>query len=393
MSKYKFEDIVAKNEGLLKGPFGSDLKKELYVPKGKNTYKVYLQENILTESNDAGNYYISKDYYESKMSRYAVKNNDFIVTCDGTLGEIFQLKNLKEPGIISSSLLRITLNEELVDPTYFKYYFRFYIKNSLIKKSNNSVLVHLPGIKVIKNIEIEIPSLDIQKKIGHPLQIIDNQIRQNNKMVQKLQVLAQSIFIKLFSNQNNYISLIKFPYINFIKPGINKFEEKKHYLATSEVDDNNFNYNAPMIEYDTRENRANMQPVSNSIWFAKMKNSIKHIYITKSDDYLIDNYILSTGFCGMKCEDIAFEYMINYINSPYFEMKKDILSHGATMESINNTDLKSFKILLPAEENLLTFHQQTEKIYISISKIKLMSYRLEILKKRLLPLLINGQLK
>ena len=41
------------------------------------------------------------------MSRYKVKNGDFIVTCDGTLGEIFQLKDIEEEGIISSSLLKL----------------------------------------------------------------------------------------------------------------------------------------------------------------------------------------------------------------------------------------------------------------------------------------------
>lgn len=61
-----------------------------------------------------GLHYISKEYYDSSMYRYAVKENDFILTCDGTLGEIFQLKNLTEKGIISSYLLRITLNPELI---------------------------------------------------------------------------------------------------------------------------------------------------------------------------------------------------------------------------------------------------------------------------------------
>ena len=110
MRKYLFKDIVLGEEGLLKGPFGSDLKKSLYVPKEKDTYKVYLQENILKKDNDVGEHYISKEYFDKKMSRYEVKENDFIVTCDGTLGEIFQLKNIKQKGIISSSLLRLTLN-------------------------------------------------------------------------------------------------------------------------------------------------------------------------------------------------------------------------------------------------------------------------------------------
>ena len=100
--KYKFNELVIGNEGLLKGPFGSDLKRSLYVPKSKDTYKVYLQENILKQDNSVGTHYISKEYYNKAMYRYAVKENDFVVTCDGTLGEIFQLKNLTEKGIISS---------------------------------------------------------------------------------------------------------------------------------------------------------------------------------------------------------------------------------------------------------------------------------------------------
>ena len=180
MKKYLLGEIVLGNEGLLRGPFGSDLKKSLYVEKGKNTCKVFLQENILTENNEVGNYYISKDYYESKMKRYQVKENDFIVTCDGTLGEIFQLKNLKEDGIISSSLLRITLNPEIVDYDYFYYLFKCSIKRGLITKGNNSVLKHLPGIGIIKKYEIELPEINIQKKIGKILRTIDNKIRNSN---------------------------------------------------------------------------------------------------------------------------------------------------------------------------------------------------------------------
>ena len=36
----KFKECVNQ---ILKGPFGSDMKKSLYVPKGKDTYKVYIQ--------------------------------------------------------------------------------------------------------------------------------------------------------------------------------------------------------------------------------------------------------------------------------------------------------------------------------------------------------------
>lgn len=189
------------------------------------------------------------------------------------------------------------------------------------------------------------------------------------------------------------VSLIDFPFAKILKPGITKFEGQKHYIATAEVEGDKVNYDAPLIDYETRENRANMQPVKNSVWFAKMKNSVKHLYISKEDSLLLSSYILSTGFCGLECDDIAFEYMINYINLPYFENKKNILSHGATMEGVNNDDLKSMHIHLPSNEKLIAFHSKTKNIHCQISIINQKTFELTKLKEKLLPLLINGQLR
>ena len=194
MNSYLFGDLVIGKEGLLKGPFGSDLKRSLYVPKGKNTYKVYLQENILLENNFSGDHHISQEYYESKMKRYAVKNGDFIVTCDGTLGEIFRLQNLTEPGIISSSLLRITLNEKLIDSDYFYYLWKAILKKQFITQGNNSVLKHLPGIETIRKHEITLPDMEKQKRIGSILKLIDSRIRNNSKISVELEGLAKTIY-------------------------------------------------------------------------------------------------------------------------------------------------------------------------------------------------------
>ena len=184
-----------------------------------------------------------------------------------------------------------------------------------------------------------------------------------------------------------------FPYIQIISPGIKRFDGKKCYIATADVEGAKINYNAPLITFENRESRANMQPVANSVWFAKMKNSIKHIYVTKENNNLINNYVFSTGFLGLKCDDTAFEYLIDYLKLPYFESTKDLLSHGATQQSINNEDLKSFKIHLPSSESLLIFHNMTKDIYCNIAKISEKTHQLTLLKNKLLPLLINGQLE
>ena len=164
-------------------------------------------------------------------------------------------------------------------------------------------------------------------------------------------------------------------------------------MATAEVVNDEINYEADKIDYENRESRANMQPIHNSIRFAKMKASIKHIFITEKEDLLTDNYIFSTWFCGIKCEPFVLEYMINYIKLPYFEIMKDKLAHWATQQAVNNEDLKSMKIAIPTKGKLEDFHKSTKDIYEQIIKIKESNVKLIRLKNNLLPLLINGQLK
>lgn len=193
-TKYKLQDIVIGKEGLLKGPFGSDLKKSLYVEKSSNTYKVYLQENILKQDISKGKHHITEEYFHKKMTRYLVSEGDFIVTCDGTLGKIFQLTNIKERGIISSSLLRITLNKKLVNEKFFPYFWESRIKYPLIRSHDNSVLKHLPGVNAIREFEIDLPEIDTQTKIANILCSIDSKIELNNKINKELEAMAKTLY-------------------------------------------------------------------------------------------------------------------------------------------------------------------------------------------------------
>lgn len=279
----------------------------------------------------------------------------------------------------------------------YSKYLNAFIQSNFVRKyyelnASGSGQRYTLTLESILSTPILLPDYDKQVLIGDMLSNTDHQIERNNLMVKKLQVLSQGIFNKFFSNETNHISLLDFPYIQIIKPGIDRFEGSKHYIATAEVDKDKVNYNAPLIEYETRENRANMQPVKNSVWFAKLKNSIKHIYVSNVDSMLCSNYIFSTGFAGIKCEDIVYEYLIDFINTSYFEMKKDILSHGATMEGVNNDDLKSIQIPLPSKDRLVDFHNKVKKIHYQITMLNEQTFKLNNLKEKILPLLINQQL-
>lgn len=177
---------------------------------------------------------------------------------------------------------------------------------------------------------------------------------------------------------------------NFIETGIPYFESK-NYLATANVN-NSMIKDGEWVTYSNRESRANMAPSIYSIWFAKMKNSVKHMAIPKNGEWMVEKYIFSTGFAGIQCNMNSFAYLYCLINEPFFENTKDILSHGATQQSVNNDDLDSIKIVVPPSEILVSFAEFANPLYEKICNIIRENQILCQQRDSLLPLLINGQI-
>ena len=106
---------------------------------------------------------------------------------------------------------------------------------------------------------------------------------------------------------------------------------------------------------------------------------------------LVDECILSTGFCGLQCTEESFEYISSFIEHSYFEIQKNTLAHGATQEAVNNDDLSNVAIVIPSSEVLNLFHQRRSGIYSQISKNICENQELTKLRDWLLPMLMNGQ--
>ena len=194
--KVPFKNAIAET---VKGPFGSDMKKSLFVPKSDTTYKVFSQVNAIQKDATAGDYYISAEYYE-KMKRFTVNSGDYIVTCDGTLGKIYCLPENIEKGVISSSLLRIALNKDVISNVYFETIWNMYMLPMLVRRSRNACLVHLPSAKDIGNLPVPIPNIDKQRDYDKFSNQIDKSKFILQKMIEKLELLKKSRFIELFGD-------------------------------------------------------------------------------------------------------------------------------------------------------------------------------------------------
>jgi restriction endonuclease S subunit len=159
-----------------KGPFGSSLTKRIFIPKNSTAIKVYEQKNAIRKTATIGEYYITREYFNSKMSGFEVLPGDIIVSCAGTIGETFIMPEDMERGIINQALMRMRIAPE-VDKFYFLYYFDHILKRSANALSNGSAMKNIPPFSVFKQLLIPIPPLSEQREIVKHLDLLAEKIK------------------------------------------------------------------------------------------------------------------------------------------------------------------------------------------------------------------------
>ena len=147
-----------------KGPFGSALTKAIFVPKSENTVKVYEQKNAIQKDVNLGEYYITREYFESKMKGFELFPGDIIVSCAGTIGETYIMPDQFEQGIINQALMQMKLTPS-VNVEYFLLYFDFILKKTARQSSKGSAIKNIPPFEELKSYLVPIPPLAEQKRI------------------------------------------------------------------------------------------------------------------------------------------------------------------------------------------------------------------------------------
>lgn len=306
-----------------------------------------------------------------------------------------------------------------------KRYLYFYLKSMQSYLQGSRTGSSIPGLSKsrLSSFPVQIPSIAEQQTISNVLTSIEDAISLNNSSIKTCSEIIQLVydywFVQfdfpdedgrpykssggkmVYSEQLGqeipegwHVSdLLSTSLATLIKPGINKFTGTKSYLATGDVIGDEIKDNPSTVTYDKRETRANMQPKPNSIWFAKMKDSIKHIAVTDKSDDLLNDHIFSTGFCGFQAHDNCLGHLFAFIRQPQFEDIKNSLAHGATQKAIGNKDLASIAIIEPTNDVLSKFESVARPILYLMDNCRQESKQLTSLRDWLLPMLINGQVE
>ncbi|MCT0459144.1 restriction endonuclease subunit S [Lactococcus cremoris] len=191
----KFESLLDKNEGVRRGPFGSALKKDLFVKE--SPYVVYEQQNAIYDHYET-RYNISKEKFE-ELHKFELIADDFIMSGAGTIGRISKVPKGIKKGVFNQALIRFRINKELTDSEYFLQFIRAdFMQRKLTGANPGSAITNLVPMSDVKKWEIKVPIKEEQQKIGSFFKQLDDTIALHQRKLDLLKEQKKGFLQKMF---------------------------------------------------------------------------------------------------------------------------------------------------------------------------------------------------
>ena len=170
-----FENKVEKSKlsevATIKARIGwQGLTKEEYLITG-NYYLITGTDFQNGEINLKNCYYVNEERYIQDKN-IQLKNDDVLVTKDGTLGKVAYVSNLDKPATLNSGIfvIRSIDTNKLLNRYLFHYLKAPYLMKYAQNKLTGGTIKHL-NQNVIVDFEIPLPPLEVQKRI---VEVLDN---------------------------------------------------------------------------------------------------------------------------------------------------------------------------------------------------------------------------
>ena len=190
--RFKIEDVIL---DISMGPFGSDIKKEVYTDSGVPVLNGSNLQGFELVEDSFG--YVTEEKADS-LKKANAHRGDIVITHRGTIGQIVYIpQNSKfERYVISQSQFRVTCNKDIVLPEYMTYY--FHTREGQYKLLSNASQVGVPALArastTFRKLEIDLPSIEIQRKAIDIILELQQKIAVNRRICANLEAQAQALF-------------------------------------------------------------------------------------------------------------------------------------------------------------------------------------------------------
>jgi len=381
----------------VRGPFGGSLKKSIFKKDG---YAVYEQQHAIYNQFSDLRYFIDEKKF-NEMKRFELKSGDLIMSCSGTMGKIAIAPDRLKKGIINQALLKLKPSNKILG-IFLKLWMQSEsFQESLKTFSQGAAIKNVASVKILKQIEIPLPSLTEQHRIVKKLDKVFGEIekakKNTEKNLQNSKELFESYLQNIFNNSGTDWQEKRLGDAYDVRDGTHdspKYQNKGFALITSrnlkkdELDYKKIRY---ISEKDYHKINDRSKVHKGDILFAMIGTIGNPVVVKIEPDFAIKNVAL---FKIPKEQD---SYFLKYFLDSKFVIDKMMSeAKGTTQKFVGLGYLRDFKIKLPklSDQKLIVkkldeLSEKTKRLE-EIYKQKLAD--LDELKKSILAKAFNGEL-
>lgn len=372
--------------------------------------------------------FIAPELYNEHMRRGIPKKGDVVLTTEAPLGEVAQIKT-DEKLAFAQRVIILQADEKILNKTYLLYALQYKpFKDRILGKASGTTVFGIRASE-LKEVQIEVPSLETQKKIAALLGALDDKIALNKKINATLEAMAKTLYDYWFvqfdfpdENGKPYkTSGGKMIYSSELGRDIpdgwevvslkGKISISRGISYSTETLSAN-EEGVPMINLASVDRKRNYIPNSLKFFARNVPNEKKlqamDMLIACTDltrqaeiigsPILVMNdreYTFSMDLAKLTVTDEKLNELYLYMNlrTNFYHQYIIGFASGTTVLHLNTNGIEWYKVLIPPTVLQKKFAEVMNNIYLQTCKNICESQRLAELRDWLLPMLMNGQIK
>ena len=328
-----------------------------------------------------------------KYREYILQDGDILmshINSEKHLGKVALYKKQGNEKIIHGmNLLMLRANKSIVYPPFATYFFATNIFLGQIQKiTKKSVNQASFTVSALKEIEMDLPALDEQRRIASVLDKVNDLIAKRRQQLEKLDELVKARFVEMFGQIRDMVRLEE--YTSLITKGASPKWQGIEYAEDGTLFITSENVRGGYLDLSKRkylDKQINLIQPRSILKKGDILINIVGASIGRAAIYIIDdlaNINQAIALVRVKVNVLNLKFLLTYLNSTqvlelYNKMKKGGARDNLSLKNIS--DLLIPKAPLALQNEFAAFVEQTEKTKTTISRSL---EKLETLKKALM---------
>ena len=391
MFSIKISELVKNGEVIIKtGPFGTQLKASEYVKMGTPVLNVKNlgYGRVVDEKLDM----VGNDTVE-RLSAHLLRTGDIVFGRKGAVERHAFISQNEKGWMQGSDCIRLRVNSSRINPKYLSYYFLTDKHKAFMMGmcSHGTTMASL-NQKIIEQIEVPLPSIDVQNKIVVLLGCIDEKVKINEKINDNLYAQAKAIF------DNHFINIDAIP-AGWRKGNLLDIANYLNGLAMQKFRPQGNEIGLPVLKI--KELRQGSCDDSSELCSLRIKPEyIIHdgdVIFSWSGSLLVD--IWCGGTCGLnqhlfKVTSDIYDKWFYYLWTAHHLARFIAIAadKATTMGHIKREELAKAEVLIPCEEDYTSLTSIMQPIFELIISNRIEGRKLAVLRDELLPKLMSGEI-